>query len=156
MASTTEKLRRGVPISGASPNRDLATGGASYNFTRLEKWGDARRRRGIVFKPSVLKRMDAITYDYDYYGRTLSDEGANFVLQQRLTSWKGMASVTVKENNETIFKNSLSIFEDVDYINVMTESQKEELIQVFTEAGYKKWPDGRELDEVIIVEARSG
>ena len=156
MASTSEKLRRGIPISGASPGRDLATGGASYNFTRLEKWGDARKKRGIVFKSSVLRRMDSITYDYDHYGRTLTDSGQNFVLQQRYTSWRGMASVTESGNNETIFKNSLSIFEDVDYINVMTESQKEELIQVFKDAGYKKWPDGRELDEVIIVEARGG
>lgn len=151
MATTLEKLRRGVRISGASPNRDLQTGGAAYNFTRLERKKMALTRSGIVFKPNILRRMDSITYNTDNFGRTVTDSGRNFVTQNRYTSLSGMRIASQAGNNETIFKNSLSIFEDVVHINVYSEAERQRLIDVFIEAGYLKWPDGRHLDEVIVV-----
>ncbi len=151
MATTLDKLRRGVRVSGASPSRDLSTGGAAYNFTRLERKRQALTRAGIVFKPNILRRMDSITYDYDHFGRTVTDGGRNFVTQNRYTSLSGMRIASQAGNNETIFKNSLSIFEDVVHINVYSEAERQRLIDVFIEAGYLKWPDGRHLDEVIVV-----
>jgi hypothetical protein len=48
--------------------------------------------------------------------------------------------------NETGFKNSLSIFEDIDVIVVENAA---DLIKRFKAAGYAKWPDGRKLEDVI-------
>ena len=151
IAPTAEKVRRGIPISGASPKRDLETGGASYAFTRLERRKSAFTSAGMIWKPSIIKRLDAITYDWDHFGKTVEGR-TNFVLQERYTSLRGLiAASDASSRNETIFKNSLSIFEDVLQINVYSNSEKRKLIKVFEDAGYDKWPDGRELDEVIVV-----
>ena len=152
LAPTSEKARRGIPISGMSPDDDLRSGGASYVFTRLEKKKFATTQSGsIVWRPSLLRRLDAITYDHDAYGRVLSGR-SNYVLKERYTSISGMRYASNRaSNNETIFKNSLSIFEDVLQINVYNEDQKRALIEVFEEAKIYKWPDGRSLDEVIVV-----
>ena len=144
MAPTTDKVRRGLKPSGASPVRDQETGGASYVFTRIRNVLDDGYRRGIYFKPNALRRLDAISYNTDYYGRTT---GAH-VTAERGVSIKDFIKYSRSSNNETIFKNSLSIFEDVD--RIVAGSKRDELIQIFKDAGYKKWPDGRALEEVIV------
>ena len=50
-------------------------------------------------------------------------------------------------SNETLFKDSLSLFDDLDYINA--GSQRQKVIEIFKQAGYTQWPDGRKLEDVI-------
>ena len=152
LAPTTEKARRGIPIGGMSPDSDLRSGGASYVFTRLEQKGYATSRGGsIVWRPNLIRRLDAITYDHDAYGRMI-EFGQNYVVKNRYTSIKGFRYASANDpRNETIFKNSLSIFEDVLQINVYNQDQKDRLIKIFEEAKIYEWPDGRSLDEVIVV-----
>ena len=152
LAPTTEKARRGIPIGGMSPDSDLRSGGASYVFTRLEQKSYGTSRGGsIVWRPNLIRRLDAITYDHDAYGRMI-EFGQNYVINNRYTSLKGFRYASANDpRNETIFKNSLSIFEDVLQINVYNQDQKDRLIKVFEEAKIYEWPDGRSLDEVIVV-----
>ena len=49
--------------------------------------------------------------------------------------------------NETIFKDSLSLFDDLDHIKAGKD--RKAVIQLFKDAGYNQWPDGRSLEEVI-------
>ena len=142
MAPTTDKVRRGLRPSGASPEQDQISGGAAYVFTRIRNI-DNGLREGIYFKPSLLRRLDAISYDSDMYGRTRG----NFVAENRGVSVRNFKDFARTSSNETIFKNSLSIFEDVDLL-VTDEPQR--IIKMFKDAGYTKWPDGRKLDEVIV------
>lgn len=142
MAPTTDKVRRGLRPSGASPEQDQISGGAAYVFTRIRNI-DNGLREGIYFKPSLLRRLDAISYDSDMYGRTRG----NFVAENRGVSVRNFKDFAGSSSNETIFKNSLSIFEDVDLL-VTDEPQR--IIKMFKDAGYTKWPDGRKLDEVIV------
>jgi hypothetical protein len=50
---------------------DMESGGASYFFTRLRKLPSSggSGNVGFYFKPHLLRRMDAITYEGDKYGR---------------------------------------------------------------------------------------
>ena len=49
--------------------------------------------------------------------------------------------------NEMIFKGGMSLFEDLDHIKA--GGDRKAVIQIFKDHGYKKWPDGRSLEEVI-------
>lgn len=146
MAPTTDKLRRGIRPGGMSPTQDLSTGGASYFFTRIKTAADARQQQGLVWKSRLVARLDAISYDSDKYGRTDSEA---FVLQNRKTGISQWKNAAKHGGNETILKNSLSLFDDVDVI-VVSRSEQAAAIKLFRDAGFKTWPDGRPLEEVII------
>ena len=75
MISTVEKMRAGVAPGGMSPESDMNSGGASYFFTRIHKMpgSGAPSEAGLYFKKRLLRRMDAVSYDHDAYGR-VTDE----------------------------------------------------------------------------------
>lgn len=145
MAPTADKMRRGIPLGGMSPGRDLKTGGANYFFTRINKKERAHKKQGIVWKTRVAARVDAITYDSDLFG----DTRGNHVRENRRTTIKQMKMAVNDTSNETILKDSLSIFDDVDRIVCDDSAEVRAVIKLFTDAGLEEWPDGRALTEVI-------
>lgn len=145
MAPSVDKLRRGIPLGGMSPEADLKTGGASYFFTRIKGRQSANGSPGIVWKADLLGRLDAISYDGDKFGRVTDD----FVLKNRKTGVDEWRSAARSGANETIFKNSLSLFDYLDQINTGSASERARVLQIFRDNGYQQFPDGRELEEVI-------
>ena len=75
MISTVEKLRTGVQPRGMSPESDMRSGGASYVFTRIKKspLSGASGENGLYFKKRLLRRMDAISYNHDAFGKVTED-----------------------------------------------------------------------------------
>lgn len=144
MTPTTDKLRRGIPISGMSPSADMGTGGASYFFTRIVSSRN-KTRAGFYWKSRQVSRLDAISYDHDAFGQTKD----GYVAQNRRTGvdqWKDAAS---NGSNETIFKNGLSLFDDLEKIVTSSATQRRSVIDAFKRHGYKTFPDGRALEDVI-------
>lgn len=153
-ASLTDRVRRGVPLSGSSVSSDLASGGGDYHFTRLGT-KQVAEGTGLYWKPSVLRRMDAITYDSDMFGRTTGDTVEKSRRGQDIASLKANAYGSGgASSNETIFKGGLSIFDDLDRIVLSSEAEVKDAIAWMQSRGYKSWPDGRRLDEVIITKAK--
>ena len=148
MAPTTDKLRRGIPVGGMSPSSDLKTGGANYFFTRLRSSVSAHSERGLVWSSKHVKRLDAISYDTDMYGAT----SGNTVLSSRRTGIEDWKHAARNGSNETIFKNSLSLFDGLDRIVVGSREEMKGVIDVFKKHGYTRFPDGRKLTDVIKVE----
>ncbi len=148
MAPTTDKLRRGIRMGGMSPEADLGTGGASYFFTRIKKAAGAAKA-GLVWDAKVVARLDAISYMDDKFGKV--DDGEAGVQSRRRTGiseWRGCAPYSA---NETIFKNGLSLFDDLVSINCSSAAEKARVLATFRSHGYDRWPDGRSLDEVVKV-----
>jgi hypothetical protein len=147
MAPTVDKLRRGIKPGGMSPERDLETGGADYFFTRIRSTERAYTQPGFVWNASSLRRLDAISYDHDAYGRTTG----RHVRDNRKSGVDGWEAAAKRSTNETIFKGSLSIFDDLDRIVCSSDYEKQRVIQVFKSHGYDQWPDGRQLNTVVVV-----
>ncbi|OED40240.1 hypothetical protein ACH42_17145 [Endozoicomonas sp. (ex Bugula neritina AB1)] len=145
MAATTDKIRRGIKPGGMSYTSDLSSGGANYFFTRIRKKDSAYNDVGFVWKSRQAARMDAISYNSDQYGRTTG----NHVQQHRNVDLASIQNAHVHSLNETIFKDSLSLFDDLDRIVVYTHKEVEEVKAVLKKAGYDQWPDGRDLDDII-------
>lgn len=78
------------------------------------------------------------------FGRT-SD---NTVLQNRKSTIEEWRAAARHGSNETIFKNSLSLFDDVEAI-IVSPNQYERVLSVFRKHGYATWPDGRPLEDVV-------
>ena len=149
MIPTTEKIRKGIIPRGMSPEADMTSGGADYFFTRIKRIDPKQLPnygQAIYWKSDLLKRLDAISYDHDAYGRTTED----YVIRNRKTGiaeWKAAAG---KGGNETIFKNGLSVFDGLQAIVVNSKAEKAQLIEIFKKHKYDRWPDGRSLDDVIL------
>lgn len=94
--------------------------------------------------------MDSITYEGDKFGRVTG----NTVRNNREYSVNGYKDMLRKSCDETIFKNSVSLLDNIDVINVGSSSSKQELIQVFKKHNIKKLPDGRKIEDVILVSGR--
>jgi len=147
MAPTTDKIRRGIDLFGASPVPDLGTGGASYFFTRIKPIAQAREYKGYVWKTRQLKRTDTISFDFDNYG----DVRDGKVMRLRKTGVDEWKKAAERGGNETVFKNSLSLFDDLENIIAVDIGEKQRIIAVIRKHGYKKWPDGRKLEDVVRV-----
>ncbi len=122
MVSTVEKLRAGIPVGGMSPVADMDTGGASYFFARIKKLPTAGRSSdvGLYFKKRMLRRMDAISYDHDAFGR-VRDEYVSNHRGSTPAEWKQFAR---RGGNETIFKYSVALLDNIDVIVVGSDREK--------------------------------
>lgn len=147
MISTVEKLRAGVMPGGMSPESDMNSGGASYVFTRIRKSptassGDA----GLYFKKRLLRRMDAVSYNHDAFGKVKDD----YVSSNRgsdPTTWK---SFSCNSSNETIFKYSITLLDNLESIVVHSNVEKSKVLDVFKRHGISTLPDGRKVEELVV------
>jgi uncharacterized protein with gpF-like domain len=146
-ASLTDRFRRGVPLMGSSVSRDLETGGGNYHFTRIRSRAHQAGSSGVYWRTSALRRMDAITYESDMFGSTAGNSVETYRRGQDVASFRAVAGTT---SNETIFKGGMSIFDDLDRIVLASKAEVDEAIKWMQDKGYKAWPDGRPLAEVII------
>jgi len=149
MASLADRMRRGVELRGSSVPHDIASGGAEYVFTRILRRGKAGA--GLYWRPSQLKRMDAVTYENDLFGRTTPGTFENSRQGQGVASFKKMAS---SGSNETNFKAGLSLFDDLERIVLQDKGEVDDAIAWMKSRGYTSWPDGRPLKDVIITKAQ--
>ncbi len=147
-ASLQDRVRRGVIVrddsSGASVGRDLQTGGGSYYFTRIVS--STQKASGYYWKPELLKRMDAVTYDSDVFGDVSDSRQASQRLGQSVADFEAAKR---RSSNETIFKDSLSIFDMLDKVVLDSAQEAKEAIAWMRANGYSTWPDGRKLEDVI-------
>lgn len=151
-ASLTDRVRRGVPLSGSSVSSDLASGGGDYHFTRIGKRGGGLATgAGVYWRARQVRRMDAITYQSDLFGRTTGTTVADSRLGQTVES---LTAASRGSSNETIFKGGLSVFDDVERIVLANDAEVAEAISWMQSKGYKTWPDGRPLSEVIMSKAK--
>ena len=150
MVSTVEKMRAGIPVGGMSPVSDMGTGGATYVFTRIRKLptaGGRSREAGLYFKKRLLLRQDAISYNRDAFGKVQDD----YVTSHRGSTpaeWKQFAR---NGGNETIFKYSVTLLDNLETIVVSKEADRRRLLDVFQRRGVREMPDGRRVEDVVLV-----
>jgi len=140
MASTIEKTRIGVRPGGMSPVA-----------TRIRKRPGERggsREPGLYFKKRLLRRMDAVTYSSDQYGRVTGDT-VRRNRKSTVQDWKHIASR--HGNDETIFKYSVTFLDNIDVVAVGSETQRRQVIQAFEKHGITRLPDGRRIEDIVVV-----
>lgn len=148
LASQMDRIRRGVALTGSSVPSDFASGGASYVFTRLSsKSGNIRSHgAGFILRAELSQRLDAFSYDGDVFG----DVAPNIQSSRRAVALDGMRRNARNLGNETNFRDTVSLFDAVEFIVLDSQAQVREAIQYMRARGYSTWPDGRPLEEVII------
>jgi nitrogen regulatory protein PII-like uncharacterized protein len=149
MISTVEKMRAGVAPGGMSPESDMDSGGASYFFTRIHKMPvqGAPSEAGLYFKKRLLRRMDAISYDHDAYGRTTGD----YVASRRGSTPQEWKTFARQSGNETILKNSVMLLDDIDLIVTGSATERKRTVESFHKRGIRRLPDGREVEKIVVV-----
>lgn len=146
IGSQVDRMRRGVPAFGSSIESDHRSGGAGFVFTRLLKRSSGKKKAGIYWKPErLMHRTDVFSYGTDQFGNV----DRNVQRSDRKTSPDGWRLNARSGRNETNFRDSLSLFDDVEQIIFMTRAEMEEAIGGMRELGYRAWPDGRKLEEVF-------
>jgi len=148
MVSTVEKMRIGIPVGGMSPGSDMESGGASYFFTRIRKLPekDGYGEAGLYFKPHLLRRMDAITYDSDEYGRVTGDHVRKH-RKVRLEDYKRIAGR--ESSDETIFKNEVTLLDNLELITARNDAERKRALGVFRKHNITVLPDGRRVQDIV-------
>jgi hypothetical protein len=139
-----ERFSTGVPIGGMSPSQDMNTGGASYFFTRIMRSTNAQANT-IRFKPDLLRRADAISYNSDHYGKVVG----NFVRENRISDLETLKKMPHYCGNETIIKGAVPLLENMDSIVVGDAGRKAKVIALFKKHGITVLPDGRRIEDVV-------
>ncbi|NLN75015.1 MAG: minor capsid protein [Armatimonadetes bacterium] len=149
MISTVEKLRAGITPGGMSPEADMRSGGASYVFTRIRKSPLSSRSGecGLYFKNRLLRRMDAISYSHDTYGKVTDD----YVTSNRGSDPAAWKSFSRSSGNETIFKYSITLLDNLEAVVVSSESERANVLKVFAKHGISVLSDGRKVEDIVLV-----
>src|SRR5690606_13647394 len=116
LASQADRVRRGVRLGGSSVHDDLKSGGANYIFTRISRreggYAGSRRGAGFYLKPELVQRSDAISYSGDRFGDiSLAQQRSD-----RAITLADMGRYSAGSSNETILRDSVSLFDAVEYI----------------------------------------
>jgi hypothetical protein len=151
MVSTVEKMRAGLKPGGMSPVEDMNTGGAGYFFTRIRKLPGQRGGAddpGLYFKKRLLRRMDAITYSSDQFGRVTGDT-VRKNRKSTIEEWKHLASR--QGSDETIFKYSVTLLDNIEAVAVRSSDQQTKVIEAFRKHGITRLPDGRRVEDIVVV-----
>lgn len=144
--STTERLRKGIPISsGMSPQADLGTGGANYLFTRITPPTQGDREVGFNFKIGNLARQDAFSFGTDRYGN-VSTAAAYKERGKTIADFKEMAR---NSSNETILKYGVPLLDELDSVVVSSEAERKRVIEAFKKHGWDQLPDGRAVIDIV-------
>ena len=128
-----------VETGGDSAPSDIASGGASYFFTRIKKSTNAN---GIYYKPSVLLRQDVISYQGDMMSQHLSG------LSSRKSTIAGMKEAATGPRNETIFKEGLGL-DDIEFVGVRP-SEVDQVVKAFKDKGITALPDERKIEDIVV------
>lgn len=149
MVSTVEKLRAGIPPGGMSPESDMNSGGATYVFTRIRKTPTASGTSdtGIYFRKRLLRRMDAVSYNHDAFGRVTE----NYVVDNRGSSPTEWKSFSRGSSNETILKYSVTLLDNLETVVVGSESERRRVLDVFAKHGVSVLSDGRRAEDIVLV-----
>jgi hypothetical protein len=146
LTATGARIRKGVPLGdGGSETGDMYSGGASYIFTRIRKRDATTEIRGLFFKPSRLARQDMVSYSGDRYGRINAIGERN----SKIREWKAAAG---NGTNEAIFKESLHILDDLAFIRVHDEAERDALLAVFAKHKITRLKDGRAVEDIIVTQ----
>ena len=151
ISSLADRARRGVVINGSSVSSDFSTGGGSYVFTRIKKKSKMKNQPGIYWKAKEIKRMDAITYGSDNFGK-VNDNNVDISRQTTIEQFTRNGSAG---SDETIFKNGLSYFDNIERFVFPSQAGRDKAIKELTALGYEIWPDGRNIKDVIFYAGQS-
>ena len=146
IGSQIDRMRRGVASFGSSVSSDHASGGANYIFTRLRPRSAGLKKAGIYWNPErLMRRSDAFTYTGDRFGTV---ERAMQVKDRQIDP-AGWRKAAASPSNETNFRDSLSVFDDVERIVFVSRAEYNEALGGMRALGYRTWPDGRALEDVF-------
>lgn len=149
---TMERMRVGVPVStGMSPEEDQKTGGANYFFTRIADPAHANSHRGLVFKIDLLSRADAYAFSGDRYGdvRPAGESSRSDPQKARGRTLADFKRFAKNSGNETIFKNGLSLLDDIEVIRTSSAKERAEVLAVFAAHKIDTLPDGRKITDIV-------
>lgn len=157
LTPNTERIRKGVPKTGGSPDADLGTGGSSYWFNRLSTVGRAKSisTASFIFDIKNIARTDAWSFGGDVFGAVMDAKNGKVRGHQRavtIADFKANQSSNPR-TNEIDFKNGFDILKDVKYIVVADAKDIPASIAVLHKYGITKWPDGRPLSQVVVTGA---
>jgi SPP1 gp7 family putative phage head morphogenesis protein len=146
IGSQVDRVRRGVGSFGSSVSHDHTTGGANYIFTRLKSRTSTKGKAGLHWNPErLMRRTDAFSYTGDRFGNV----DRNVQVQDRQIDPAGWKRAAAAGSNETNFRDSLSVFDDLERVVFADKAEYNEAIGGMRELGYRTWPDGRALEEVF-------
>ncbi len=159
-SATNRRILTGMKKCGASPGRDMETGGSSGVFTRIGVSTDKRYSNSflgddyrVILHPDVMTRTDWWAHVSDEFGEARSDSP---VFQKRLSPVgfikemkKGYTS-----GNEIIFREGISKDSFIG-ISCETEQHKTDLLNAFRNAGVTEM-NGVPIEDFVKVTNRIG
>jgi len=90
----------------------------------------------------------SLSYDHDVFGE-VSSEYIEAHRRSSVSDWKRFAR---KPRNETLFKNSVTLLDNVAVIVVKDADERDRLLKMLRKHGVTSFPDGRRISSVVMVQ----
>jgi hypothetical protein len=79
----------------------------------------------------------------------------DFVSMARHTTPKGWKACVRSASNETIFKGTIPILDNLEGVFVKSQTERNSLINLFKRHNIEVLPDGRKIEDVIVTNMAS-
>jgi hypothetical protein len=147
LASNSHKVWLHIdPRGGMSPKRDMETGGASFVFARLRRFGQYTNEAGLYFHPRTMRRLDASWVNGDNFGRSYGDERRGYMSHDL----RKIKKTSLSSNNEIIFKDVLPL-DQLEYVVAGDTSERARIIEAFRKNGITHLANGRKVEDAVIL-----
>ncbi len=154
LASSTQRLKRGIFGSGASVSRDIEVGGADNVFSRIamqnnvgvERFDDsfASGKYQFIFDKRVLNRTDWYAYTGDNFGTT---QARTFNSRNGLSDHFDALNRSYHSSNEVMMRKSISLG-DLTTIRCRDTTAKRMLIDQLHSKGITHI-NGKKIEDII-------
>ena len=144
LMSLKDKLRNGVRSRDESADWDLDRGGGSYAY--LRSLANKDNWIGLYFKKRNYRRMDARHVNSD-------ETGSIPERKRRAKLTAGELRKFASSENEMLFKNGMDLIGELEAVVMESASGRDEAIALFKAAGWDRLPDGRSIEEVVMLRA---
>jgi hypothetical protein len=126
LAATEERLRMyGQFFGGKSPDSDQGYGSAAFLFTKPNESAG-----GVILSPLVWLRMSTFSFDADNFGNIGNRKSISpYTLQGMFDTNKGSG------NSETQVKNGVSVLDDIDVMNLNSQTSYQEAVAWYKARG---------------------
>ncbi len=144
-------FRRGKDFTqfGMSPKPDMQAGGGNYVYTGAGTKGTTAKKVGLTWNGDLARRVDARGHRTDPIGEV----GDN--IRTHLRDGDDFTGKRASSHYEWIFKHGLSLYSHGFKLQLASQQQVDEVLQWLRQQGEpfasNQWPDGRTLEEVVVV-----
>lgn len=142
LLSYTDRVNAGVRCDQITNPQNITTNAGNLVFTTLIPIDRLQHKTGLIFKPSLLNRMDLVRLNCNF------GQSQPWYARHEIRRQEEMLKISAPQCN---FYKPVSLPESLACIQVNSPHDKAEVCRDLKSAGFTIWPNGHPVEDMVVV-----